>query len=61
MNSSLPVYIDYSLAQICAFQFWKRMNEDYVKAWTDYLKLCRAVGSRSFIQLVAEFTIQSWN
>jgi M3 family oligoendopeptidase len=45
-------YIDYTLAQICAFQFWKRMNEDYTTAWTDYLKLCQQGGSRSFVELV---------
>jgi M3 family oligoendopeptidase len=45
-------YIDYSLAQICAFQFWKRMNEDWSSAWADYLKLCQAGGSRSFTELV---------
>lgn len=45
-------YIDYSLAQICAFQFWKRMHEDRKRAWEDYLRLCRAGGSRSFVELV---------
>jgi len=45
-------YIDYTLAQICAFQFWKRMNEDRDGAWADYLKLCRAGGSLSFTGLV---------
>lgn len=46
-------YIDYTLAQICAFQFWKRMNEDYKAAWADYLKLCQTGGSQSFTELVA--------
>ncbi|XEC94854.1 M3 family oligoendopeptidase [Paenibacillus tarimensis] len=45
-------YIDYTLAQICAFQFWKRMNEDWQTAWDDYLHLCRQGGSRSFTELV---------
>ncbi|EPY11902.1 oligoendopeptidase, M3 family [Paenibacillus sp. cl6col] len=45
-------YIDYTLAQLCAFQFWKRMNEDWKSAWADYLKLCRAGGSQSFTGLV---------
>ncbi|MDU5144335.1 MAG: M3 family oligoendopeptidase [Paenibacillus dendritiformis] len=45
-------YIDYTLAQICAFQFWKRMNEDYKAAWADYLKLCQTGGSQSFTELV---------
>lgn len=45
-------YIDYTLAQLCAFQFWKRSNEDFTSAWPDYLKLCQAGGSRSFTELV---------
>ncbi|GIO29116.1 MULTISPECIES: M3 family oligoendopeptidase [Paenibacillus] len=44
-------YIDYTLAQLCAFQFWKRMNEDYKSAWADYLKLCKVGGSMSFVGL----------
>lgn len=45
-------YIDYTLAQICAFQFWKRANEDMTSAWNDYLTLCKQGGSYSFTQLV---------
>ncbi|MDW7674695.1 MAG: M3 family oligoendopeptidase, partial [Bacillota bacterium] len=45
-------YIDYTLAQICAFQFWQKANEDRDAAWQDYLKLCRAGGSKSFTELV---------
>lgn len=45
-------YIDYTLAQICAFQFWKKSREDRETAWEDYLKLCRAGGSQSFLGLV---------
>ena len=45
-------YIDYTLAQICAFQFWKRSREDQETAWSDYLRLCQAGGSKSFLELV---------
>lgn len=45
-------YIDYTLAQICAFQFWKKMHEDPSAAWADYLNLCRQGGSKSFTELV---------
>ncbi len=44
-------YIDYVLAQICAFQFWKRDREDHQAAWNDYVRLCRAGGSKSFLEL----------
>ncbi len=45
-------YIDYTLAQICAFQFWKKDQEDHHKAWDDYVRLCKAGGSKSFLELV---------
>lgn len=45
-------YIDYCLAQLCALQFWKRSQENYAAAWADYLSLCKAGGSQSFLKLV---------
>jgi M3 family oligoendopeptidase len=45
-------YIDYALAQICAFQFWIRGRENPHLAWENYLKLCKAGGSQSFLNLV---------
>lgn len=45
-------YIDYALAQICAFQFWKKSIEEREMAWNDYLRLCKAGGSQSFVRLV---------
>ncbi|MFB5193975.1 M3 family oligoendopeptidase [Neobacillus sp. KR4-4] len=45
-------YIDYTLAQICAFQFWKRSRENQEEAWADYVKLCKLGGSMSFTKLV---------
>jgi M3 family oligoendopeptidase len=44
-------YIDYTLAQICAFQFWKRSREDQEAAWKDYVNLCKLGGSMSFTKL----------
>ena len=45
-------YIDYTLAQICAFQFWKKDRQDHETAWADYIRLCKAGGSKSFLELV---------
>ena len=45
-------YIDYTLAQTCAFQFWMKDQEDSDKAWSDYVRLCKAGGSLSFTKLV---------
>ena len=47
-------YIDYTLAQVCAFQFWKRSREDFDSAWKDYLHLCGLGGSMSFTKLAKE-------
>ena len=46
-------YIDYTLAQACAFQFWIKNQQDSEKAWKDYVHLCNAGGSQSFTKLVA--------
>ena len=45
-------YIDYTLAQVCAFQFWKKDQEDHATAWGDYVRLCKVGGSQSFLDLV---------
>jgi M3 family oligoendopeptidase len=45
-------YIDYTLAQICALQFWIKDQKNHERAWRDYLKLCKAGGSKSFLELV---------
>ena len=46
-------YIDYTLAQTCAFQFWIKDQQDSEKAWKDYVHLCKAGGSLSFTKLVS--------
>lgn len=45
-------YIDYTLAQVCAFQFWVKSQEDHGQAVSDYIKLCQLGGSKSFVDLV---------
>ena len=52
-------YIDYTLAQICAFQFWKRSREDFEGAWKDYLHLCTLGGSLPFTKLVEAANLKS--
>jgi M3 family oligoendopeptidase len=47
-------YIDYTLAQICAFQFWKKSRENMEEAWKDYAHLCQLGGSLSFTNLAKE-------
>ena len=50
--SSPFYYIDYTLAQICALQFWKKDQESHEEAWNDYLRLCEVGGTKSFRELV---------
>ena len=45
-------YIDYTLAQVCAFEFFNKANIDRKSAWSDYLRLCKAGGSMSFTNLI---------
>ncbi len=52
-------YIDYTLAQICALQFWKRANKGDDKAWEDYVTLCKEGGSKPFLNLVKIANLRS--
>lgn len=56
-------YIDYCLAQICAFQFWSKAihngNGEFNTALKDYIKLCEAGGSRSFLELLKLANLES--
>ena len=45
-------YIEYALSQICAFQYYGRMKEDRPAAWADYLRLCRAGGTKGYFELL---------
>lgn len=45
-------YIDYTLAQICSLQFWKKMKENKVDGWDDYLNICKVGGTKSFLEIV---------
>lgn len=45
-------YIDYTLAQVCAFQYLIKNLEDHKKAFSEYLTLCKAGGSQSFFKLM---------
>ncbi|HWP22065.1 MAG TPA: M3 family oligoendopeptidase [Candidatus Cryosericum sp.] len=45
-------YVDYALAQVCAFEFYGRMKKDHADAWKSYLALCRAGGSKGYFELL---------
>lgn len=52
-------YIDYVLAQICAFQFWIKAQENHEAAFRDYVGLCDLGGSMPFLDLVQAAGLQS--
>ena len=45
-------YIDYTLAQVCALQYFIRSRNEGQKAWDDYVALCKEGGSKPFLELV---------
>jgi M3 family oligoendopeptidase len=45
-------YIDYALAQICAFEFYGRAKKDWESCWADYYRLCQAGGSKGYFDLL---------
>lgn len=45
-------YIDYTLAQVCAFQYLIKAHENRKKAWESYVGLCKLGGSKPFLELV---------
>jgi len=45
-------YIDYTLAQVCAFQYWAWDQENHEDAWQSYLTLCHTGGSKTFTKLL---------
>lgn len=46
-------YIDYTIAQVIAYQFWKRFNVDHDEtAWTDYVTMAKAGGSKTLLELI---------
>lgn len=45
-------YIDYTLAQVCALQFWSRIQDQDSTAFDDYRHICKIGGTKTFRQIV---------
>ncbi len=45
-------YIDYTLAQVVAFQFFNEDRKNHEKTWKKYVKLCKLGGKYPFIELL---------
>lgn len=52
-------YIDYTLAQICALQYWIRNQKNHQEAWASYLNLCQLGGSQTFLELVKSANLKN--
>lgn len=52
-------YIDYTLAQMCAFQFLLKSMDNKEAAWEDYVKLCKEGGTKSFLKLLKVAKLES--
>lgn len=52
-------YIDYTLAQVCAFEFLLKSREDRQKAFEDYLEICKVGGLKSFFGIMEAGNIKN--
>jgi M3 family oligoendopeptidase len=52
-------YIDYALAQVCALQLLRKTEADRDAALTDYLAICDAGGSVSFLEMLEIGNLES--
>ena len=55
-----PFYaIDYGLAQVCALEYARWMDEDKDGAWQSYLRFCRASGNMNFPEALKAAGLES--
>lgn len=53
-------YIDYTLAQIVALQFFSLLQQGKnEEAWESYLTICRIGGTQSFLQVIEAANLES--
>lgn len=57
--SSPFYYIDYTLAQVCALEYYLKSLEDRKASWDSYVKLCKLGGTKSFLGLISEVGINN--
>ena len=51
-------YIDYTLAQVCALQFWQRKQVKDENAFADYKRICKLGGLLTFKQICKEANLK---
>lgn len=52
-------YIDYTLAQVVAFEFFIQDNKNHERAWKKYVKLCKMGGKYPFVELLNKAHLKS--
>ena len=52
-------YIDYTLAQVIAFEFFNLDRKNHEKAWKKYMKLCKMGGKYPFVTLINNVGLKS--
>ena len=57
--SSPFYYIDYTLAQVCALEFYLNSLENRAESFEKYVKLCKLGGTKSFLGLIEEVGINN--
>lgn len=45
-------YIQYDIAQISTYEFYLKMKNNHEQAWSDYMRLCSAGGSKVYPELL---------
>ncbi len=45
-------YLQYDIAQISTYEFYLKMKNNHDQAWSDYMRLCSAGGSKSYPELL---------
>jgi M3 family oligoendopeptidase len=45
-------YIDYTLAQVVALEFWSKDRENHAQTFDTYLSVCRTGGSKTFTDIL---------
>lgn len=47
-------YLDYTISQVCAFQYFVWDSKDHEAAWKSYMNICKRAGMVPFTELVEE-------
>ena len=52
-------YVDYALAQVCAYQFFLRSLDNFGEAFKGYINLCKAGGTKGYFDLLKEANLDN--